>query len=245
MANTFKKQMQKFGRYVWEAFKGSILPTVMYCCAGLIMMMITMKESVKWGGSQIAWSVVCIIGAAAYHALAGWASGGNQYEMLVSGNVKRSTMDAYGNGYKISSHKEVKEYRPWKGFASGAFVAVLPVIFAIILGCNQDVVHSDNAPKWVAVVLLISFFLSGWTVIPFYCMNEVVGPTSYFLSLLFVLIPVAVSGASYIAGAYGRRNKTMRLQALEEKAAAAEEAKRANKKINYGGLPGTKPKKRK
>ena len=54
---------------------------------------------------------------------------------------------------------------------------------------------------------------------------------------------IVVSGALYIAGAYARRNKRLREQLIAERAAAAQENK--VKKINYGGLPGTKPKKRK
>jgi hypothetical protein len=46
----------------------------------------------------------------------------------------------------------------------------------------------------------------------------------------------------YIAGAYSRRSKRLRQQRLEDKAV---EAANKPKKINYGGLPGTKPKKRK
>ena len=53
----------------------------------------------------------------------------------------------------------------------------------------------------------------------------------------------SVSGGLYIAGAYGRRNKTLRQQEIAARAAEAEQSK--PKKINYGGLPGTKPKKRK
>ena len=65
------------------------------------------------------------------------------------------------------------------------------------------------------------------------------GPTRDDVALL----PILVSGGLYIAGAYGRRNKTIRQQEIAARA-AAEEANKP-KKINYGGLPGTKPKKKK
>ncbi len=240
-----KKKLKKFGRYVWELFKSSILPIIMYCCASAILMMLTMKKEVKWDGGKIAWTIVCIVGAAAYQSLAAWANGGTQYEMLVSGNVKHSSYDAYGNAYKMSNHKEAKEYRAWKGFAVGGFVALFPVVFGLIFGFNQEAIHADKLSKGLGVAVLLSFFLSGWTIIPFYCMNAVGISVSYFLSILLAIIPVAVSGGMYIAGAYARRNKAVRQQELAEKMAAEEEAKKANKKINYGGLPGTKPKKRK
>ena len=47
----------------------------------------------------------------------------------------------------------------------------------------------------------------------------------------------------YIVGAYGKRKKRLREQEIADKEAAREANK--EKKINYGGLPGTKPKKRK
>ncbi len=245
MANEVRKKMKKFGRYTWELFKSSILPTIMYLCAGAIIMMLTMKKEVDWSGKKIAWTVVCIVVAAAYHALVSWANGGTQYEMLVSGNVKRSTYDAYGNEFKMSTHKEAKEYRPWKGFVSGAFTALFAVFFGILLGCNQSKVHSDDASQFLKVMIVLSFFLSGWSILPLYCMNETGIAASYFLSVAFALIPILVAGGFYIAGAYARRNKAVRQQIIAEQAAAAEEARRANKKINYGALPGTKPKKRK
>ncbi len=249
MANRIKKQLKKIGRYTWELYKGSILPTLMYLCAGVILMMLVMKgDKVTWTGTKIAWTALCLIGATAYHAFAAWATGGNQYEMLVSGNVKRSSMDGYGNEFRMSNHKIAKEYRPWKGFVSGAFCALLPLLFAILFECNRGEIHAVNSEemsKGTAVLLLLSFLLSGWTIIPFYCMNAAGMTVSYLLSLLFALIPIGVGGGMYIAGAYSRRNKAIREQIIAERMAKAEEERRANKKINYGGLPGTKPKKRK
>ncbi len=243
----FKDKLKRIGRYIWELFKGSILPSIMYFCASAILVMITMKKEVLWGGKQIAWTICCIVGAAAYQGLASFANGGSQYEMLVSGNVKRSTYDAYGNEYKMSMHKEVKEYRGWKGFAVGGFVALIPVITAIIFGCNQAKIDASEfeGNKALAVFVLIGFFLSGWSILPFYCINATGGSVSYFVSIAFALIPIAVAGGMYIAGAYARRNKNVRLQMLAQKAAEAEEERKSNKKINYGALPGTKPRKRK
>ena len=40
---TFKKQMKKFGRYVWEFFKSSLPAMIMFFCAGTVLMMLTMK----------------------------------------------------------------------------------------------------------------------------------------------------------------------------------------------------------
>ncbi len=239
-----KKSLKKFGRYVWELFKASLPSTFMYCCAGTILLMLTMKgETLVWTSKEVTWAVVCIIGGAAYNALMAWASGGSQYEMLVSGNVKRISAAQFDGGYKMSTHKEVKEYRVWKGFVFGAMTALLTIVFGILFGCNQTQLHGEDVKGGLAVLLLLGFLLTGWSVIPLYLMNATGVAISYFLSCLFALIPIGVSGGFYIWGAYARRNKRLREQMIAERAAAAEEQK--VKKINYGGLPGTKPKKRK
>ena len=239
-----KNSLKKFGRYVWELFKVSLPSTFMYCCAGTILLLLTVKgDPLTWTSKEVSWAVVCIVGGAAYNALMAWANGGSQYEMLVSGNVKRMSADQLDGGYKMSTHKEVKEYRVWKGFAFGAFSALLTILFGILFGCFQTQIDSQDVGKGVAVVLLLGFLLTGWSVIPLYLMNATGVSISYFISCLFALIPIVVSGIFYIVGAYSRRNKRLREQMIAQRAAETEENK--VKKINYGGLPGTKPKKRK
>ncbi len=246
MAKSIKQRVKLIGRYIWELFKSSILPSIMYCCAGAIMLMVCIRgEKIEWEASKMVWAVVCLIGGAAYQGMAAFGSGGSAYEMLVSGNVKRATFDSYGNEYRMSNHKIAKEYRPWKGFVIGAMVSFLSVVLGIVFGCLQDKLHAETVSKGLSVLLLLSFFFCGWTIVPFYYLNEAGFAVSYFVSLTFSLIPVLVGGGMYIAGAYARRNKNARLRMLEDKTAAEEAARRANKKINYGGLPGTKPKKRK
>jgi len=246
MADAFKKKFKFAVGYIWSLFKSSILPSFMYFCAGSILMMLTMKgEKVDWTNNDIMWTVVCILGGAGYNALASWANGGSHYEMLVSGNVKRSAYDAYGNPYKMSTHKTAQECRIWKGFAIGAFTATVPIVFGILLGVNQTAIDGGETGKGIGVLLLLAFFLSGWSIIPLYCLNQVGVSVSYFVSIAFALIPIVVTGGMYIAGAYARRAKAIRQQKLAEQAALAEEERKKNKKINYGGLPGTKPKKRK
>lgn len=242
--SNLKKQFKKGGRYVWEMVKAAIPALFMYLCAGTILMMIIFSdvkegEMVKWSSADQVWTVVCIVLAAAYNALISYAHGGMHYEMLVTGNVKRATQDAYGNEYKMSSHKYAKEYRVWKGFVVGGVISLVTIIIGIVFGCNQAKI--DGKLSGTAVV---GFMLSGWSVLPLYGANVATGAgISYFLSLLFALIPIGVTGGFYIVGAYARRNKNLRQQLIADKQAEKEAQK--GKKINYGALPGTKPKKRK
>jgi hypothetical protein len=249
MANV-KKKLKKIGRQIWELFKASIPASLMYFCAGTVLMMLTMKgEVVSWDGKKLAWTIVCVLVAMGYDMLVTYAQGGNGYEMLVSGNMKRTSAYSAGGELKISSHKYAKEYRTWKGFAIGAFMGLFPLVTGIIFGANQAAIDGvlltgeGAISKGLAVVMIICFLLSGWSILPFYYMNAAGASISYFLTCLFALIPIAVTGTMYIVGAYGRRNKTIKAQELADRAAQAEAKK--EKKINYGGLPGTKPKKRK
>jgi hypothetical protein len=87
-----------------------------------------------------------------------YAYGGTHYEMLVSGNLKRTSE----LGYRDSKHKEEKEYRAWKGFAVGAFVALFTIVFGIIFGCNQKALSADvaeNLSTGMAILLLATVIL--------------------------------------------------------------------------------------
>ena len=245
-----KKTMKKAGRQIWELFKGSIPAALMYFCAGTILMMLTMKgeEAYAWDNKKLAWTIVCILGGIAYNCLVSYAQGGNAYEMLVSGNMKRVSAEQYGEGFKISTHKEAKEYRIWKGFAIGGFCALFTLLAGLYMGANQARVNAvfEKGGAWgvgFGVGVIACFLLSGWSVLPFFYLNASGYAISYFVICAFAIIPIAVTGGMYIAGAYGRRGKNVRQQELADRAAQAEANK--PKKINYGGLPGTKPKKRK
>ena len=239
-----KKVMKAIGRQAWERFKESFPITLMYFCAGSILLMITMKgENVKWDTTKLIWTIVCILAAAAYNALIAYAIGGKSYEMLVSGNMKRYTAVEYGTEYKISAHKEANEYRVWKGFVVGAFIGIFTVIVGIIFGCNQAAIDARKLETGFVGLMMFCFFISGWSILPLYYLNMSGAAVSYFVSCAFALVPVLVTGIMYIVGAYGKRNKAWREKEIAEKQAQEEAQK--EKKINYGGLPGTKPRKRK
>lgn len=243
----FKQMMKGFFAYVWECIKGSFLAGLTYAMAGAILTMLVVQEG-KPFSEQVTWSVVVIVCALAYNALLAWGYGGQNYEMLVSGNMKRMSALQFGTEYKISSHSYVKEYRAWKGFVMGAMCSLLAIIFVLIFGANQDKINSAFLEEatlstgW-GIAVVIGFFVCGWAILPFYCATMAGYIVSYYLALLIAVLPIFVYGGVYIAGAYGKRNKAIRAQEMADRAAAAQAAK--PKKINYGGLPGTKPRKRK
>lgn len=238
----FKSKWKFFWRLVKECVLKALTPIAMYFVAGSVMLLLQAKFSSL--GATIAWAVVCGVVALAYNGVLLWIAGSQHYEMLVSGNMKRRSAMQMGTDLNISSYKLEKEYRPWKGFVIGAISALPIVIGSIVLGCNQGAVgQSGQVSKGLAVVILLFDLLDGWVFLPFQVANLSNPYTvSYFIACAFALLPVIVSGALYIGGAYGRRAKRLREQEIAARAAEAE-ANRP-KKINYGGLPGTKPKKR-
>ena len=257
-----KEMLKLIGTHLWDLLKGALMPIFFYGMLSSICFMGTMNE--EWtgdvaeglNGSRIAWVVIVALIAAAYHAVLSYAMGGKGYEMLVSGNMKRISAEQLGSSYKISSHKEVQEYRAWKGFASGAWVGIFTLLFGLLMGANGNKVNdllltlsgdaetTTQAGSATATLALVSMLLSGWSVMLFAFLNIGGVTISYYWSCLFALIPILVAGAFYIMGAYGKRGKAIKAQEEADRAAAAAAVAKP-KKINYGGLPGTKPKKRK
>lgn len=246
MANS-KKKFKFYAGYVWQLIKDSLPSGIMYLCAGCILMMATIKISddgtFAFKNATLFWVIFCPVVAAAYNALMAWANGGQQYEMLVSGNVRRSTAQTYGTGYKMGKYKEVKEYRVWKGVVVGGLMSFFAILVGIVWGAKQPRIDARLAEWEIGASETLGILLSGWSVLPIYYANAMGGNVSYFVTLVFALVPIAVTAGFYVWGAYARRNKRLREQLIADK--MSKEAANRTQKVNYGGLPGTKPKKRK
>lgn len=243
----FKRMLGIIGRQIWELFKSSIVPALMFFFASSVLLLVIMYDSdVSWNSNKMIWTVVLGVVTTAYMGFIMYKQGGDAYEMLVSGNIKRMSAGDENGGYIISKHKYAKEYRPWKGFGVAAFAIILPVVTGLIFGFNQATIDSASSSGGItglSIAILIGFITSGWSILPFFYMNASGAAVSYFYSCLLVLPAFIVIGVMYIVGAYARRAKNIRKQ--EEEAEAARKKAERKKKINYGGLPGTKPKKRK
>ena len=247
-----KTEFKKFRSQLWELIKTSVPVTLMYLLAGSVLIMITMQSGtdvngealpLKWDNTKLIWTVVLGIACVLYNGVILWGCGGSHYEILVAGNVKRMSAEKLGVNYKISKHKVEQEYRPWKGFCMGALVGLFPLVLGIVFGCNHSFIHSGEPSLGSGILVMVGFLLSGWCLIPFYFMNLGGVYASYFLCCLFAILPVITSGLCYIWGAYARRDKRLREETIKEN----QEKEKQNKaqKVNYGALPGTKPKKHK
>ena len=113
---TVKELWIKFWKNVWETLKSSFIALLMYFGVSSIVFMSTFQGELKAGmtGERAAWIFGGIAVGLIYHGFTMFAMGGQGYEMLVSGNMKRRSAEALGTSMKISSHKEEKEFRYWR-----------------------------------------------------------------------------------------------------------------------------------
>lgn len=246
---TVLEVLKKGLKYLWETIKMGIPSMIIYAAASSILMMLTLKEdgTLVWDNTKLLWTILSWALCISYNIMAAWSQGGTGYDMLVAGNTQRR---AEQTGMKMSKYNEYMEYRVWKGFAVGVVTALPTFIMGLIFGSKESIINGvfentgTTAGLDVGLTVLVGFFLSGWTLLPCFFMNGAGMAISYYYTSLFAIIPILVTGFIYIAGAYGKRNKAIREDEARAAARAREEAKRTGK-INYGGLPGTQPKKRK
>lgn len=240
--SNFKKEAGKVWRTVRECLVHALVPIFMYLAMSGILLVVLGKHADKAGNvarsTVLTASIICGVIAVAYNALMSWGCGGTHFEQLISGNMKRRSAAELGSDLTITGYKEHKEYRPWKGFLMGFFVCLPVVVAGLLFGKFQPVIESGTTGKGAAVALLIFEFFAGWAVMPFQYLHA----PNFYMSILVALIPFVVSGVFYIVGAYSKRAKVAKEQALADRKSAEQTAK--PKKINYGGLPGTKPNKK-
>ncbi|MBQ8884862.1 MAG: hypothetical protein IJY62_00590 [Clostridia bacterium] len=247
--SVIKTKAKTVWRIFWECFKQAITPSVMYFVSSAVLMLVLARmgdgESTELDinmNSLVTWTIVCGIVSVAYNGLLMFSCGGSHYEMLVSGNMKRRSAMQYGDELNISAYKIEKEYRPWKGFVMGGIISGAIIVSSILFGANSQAIAAGEMNGALSAFVIIFDLLAGWIILPFQMAARMGASVNFYLLSLFALIPIAVSGGLYIAGAYKRRSKRLREQEIAAKQALEAQAK--PKKINYGGLPGTKPRKR-
>lgn len=212
-----------FWRNVWECFRRSVTPFLMYLFMSLIALA-CQGLSAQW--LKILIGTVCIAVGGFFNGHLLFHFGSAHYgEYLVAKARERNALFGVSTGGKV--HPE-REYRPWKGFAIGAFVGLPVLLFGTLAGAFKG---TDGG----RVLYLILTLIAGWASIPLswfgsrYNDNgESLGLiASPFYALLFVLLPVAVSGVFYIVGAM--HEKRVRLEA-EERAERVRQAREQARK---------------
>ena len=246
MSNVRKKENPIVG-WIKHLLGRSAVVMLMYFAVSAAIVMLSMQgETLQYGKMMTVWGIGFAI-LIAYNFFFAWVNAGADYEMLVSGNLKRRSLGE-GATLNISSHKEYKEYRPWKGFVYASLPALFALFAAIIFGVNNQAVNEtikngDPMQASRGWLVFLGFLTSGWSVLPFYASNLAGMTPNYFLSMLFVLIPLVLSVAGYIGGAYAKRAKVMKEQELQDK--QREREAQRERKANLGAVAGTSHKKRK
>ncbi len=239
-----KEIWTRIKREAWECWKQAFTPSITYLTASTVLLLIVSKMGEKIEVNRVmVWAVVCSLAAVIYNALFCFKTGGTHYEMLVAGNLKRRSCMERGVDLSISQYKVEKEYRPWKGFVFGGIISVSVLLGGIVLGANGEGMTPDGSfSKGVTLIVFFLNLFAGWAMLPLQAYNKAGQTLSGYFVCIYAIIPIVVSGVFYIVGAYSRRNRRLREVEITRARESLEQKK--EKKINYGGLPGTKPKKK-
>lgn len=221
-----------FWRNVWECFRRSVTPFLMYFFMSLIMLACQLINNLV---ANVILGVVCILAGAFFNGHLLYTFGARHYGEFLNGEARRRNA-AFGAVTTLRHHPE-REYRPWKGFAIGAFVGLPVLVFGTLAGLFYDRLGGEMAGSIGASASQIALvMIAGWAIIPTWWFgtrvnaeNQPVGfKASPFYSLLFLLLPLIVSGVFYILGAaLERRKREEAAERVERVKQAREEAKKA------------------
>ncbi len=163
----------------------------------------------------------CLLIALAYDAFLSFQEGKTHYDALLTGNLHRENV-LFG----IGSSKEIrteKEYRFWKGFLIGFYVA-LPLL---LVGAIGGAVTLGNPSAGNSFQFALDF-LAGWAMVPVQLLVSAESAAKrLFLSLVMAVVPVVVTGVFYIVGAMKeKRVKDEQRARMERVQELAEQAKK-------------------
>ncbi len=195
-------------RTAWECLRRAVVPFVMYLTMSFLLLACMLLEG-KNDALMYVLGVACILAAAAYNAYLAYVSGQKHYDAYLIGRLHRQNARLGISSGK--QHRVEREYRAWKGFLIGLFVGIPVLICGLIAGGNPQ-----STSGALSMVMLIMF--AGWAIVPIYWLN-----VNIYFSLLFIVLPVVVTGVTYIVGAM--RQKAVK-QAEKERMARVEELAR-------------------
>ncbi len=198
-------------KYGWKVFLNCLFNALIPFCMYLVMgMLLAFTQAISNEAFKYILGVFCLLAAMAYNVYSCYHDGKKGYKLLSVGNLRRKS-EAEGHEVSKKPRKEL-EYRPWKGFVFGFFVA-LPVLIVILCVGNVDI-ETMGMEQGTLFVFLTYF--GGWAIIPVSWIGAAMGGVSTYWMLLMGLIPILTSGISYLVGA---RRERASIEALEEKAA--------------------------
>ena len=211
-----KKPLTKW-RLFWRVQKvcllRSITPMMMYLFTSLIGLAC---QAIAEGTQvyEVILGIVCIVAGAAFNVPMGYLVGKNHYDSYLTGCIhRRNAVFGIKSG---GDHRPEQEYRWWKGFLIGFYVGVPVIIMGIFAAIPAT---------WTGGELALVMF-AGWAIFPVQWLRTFLFPNwasdaypaiSGGLSILMILLPVLVTGVSYIVGAMAERSAKQKEEERNER----------------------------
>ena len=200
-----------FWRTQRECWRRMVTPYVLYLFMSMSMLATQMigKEELTW--LRILLGVLCIAIGMFFNGHLAYNAGVQHYDAFLTGNLHRKNIEAGINSG--GDHRLELEYAPWKGFYIG-FLVGIPVILFTGLACIPGAMNEELV---LGRFMLLMF--AGFAIIPVSWVFEGAGgvPTgSYAWALLFVIVPIIITGVFYIVGAHVEKKRKKVLEVQKE-----------------------------
>ncbi len=224
---------QLFYRTQWECFRRSVTVYLMYLFMSLLALAC---QAIPNEIVSIVLGCICILGGAAFdfHLCYNFAKA--HYDAFLTGELHRK--NALFGIQSGGNHRPEREYRVWKGFLIGFYTGLPAIILGLVLGSLDATLGTPYmGPLWAYTGFALLMF-AGWAIMPLTWFGggsaEVGLGVSGFWAIFMALLPILVSGISYIIGAWVERRDRERTVAREKEIkeaaerASAEQAARAD-----------------
>ena len=197
---------QMFWRVQGECWRRMVTPYLMYLFMSLLLLSVQAIVPSENSPIEIVLGILCILGGAFFNAHLMYHTGILHYDNYITGNIhRRNAKLGIRSG---GDHRPEREYRPWKGFYIG-FLVGIPVIILGVL-----------AHFYYATASIFFIMFAGWAITPIAWFGKAEGTNALKVdpmwSLLFILLPILVSGVAYLVGAYVEKRRKERTEERDQ-----------------------------
>ena len=209
---------RRFWRIQRECWRRMATPYVMYLFMSMLLLATQAIENIDW--LRYFLGTLCILIGMAFNAHLAYGTGVTHYDAFLTGCIHRRNIEQ--GIVSGGDQRHEREYAFWKGFYIGFLIGV-PVILFAGLSCIPGAVV-NNFGRFFLVMF------AGFAIVPvswiFGGFKGGVSAGAYAWSILFILIPIIVTGVFYIIGAHVEKR---RKQVIEMRREEAQEAMNAPK----------------
>lgn len=205
---------QLFWRTQRECWRRMVTPYLMYLFMSLLLLAVQAIFPDENAVLEIVLGCLCILGGAFFNGHLCYNYGILHYDNYLTGELHRrnARLGIHSGG----DHHVEREFRFWKGFYIGFLIGVPVIVMGLLAGFFYEVAS------------LFFLMFAGWAIIPLAWVGDGVGITvSPFWSLLFILLPIIVSGVMYLVGAYVEKRRKAQERDRDEKIKNAGKGKKA------------------